>query len=172
MITNENSFFSSENISNFVLIFLCGKMYSTRASSLRIDRDLKCKNGCGFYGNAQFEMLCSKCYREKIARERHAQIEAAKKAKESPLKREVQNVKSILQGATSLDKHLSRDDKGKQKKLNILEVFKKQQSPGSPSSSRKHRHDEKSKRNANVGDKFEMECLDELKVSRRDESCR
>lgn len=47
-------------------------MYTTKPSGLRIKRDLKCKNGCGFYGNAQFDMLCSKCYRTKTAKERQS----------------------------------------------------------------------------------------------------
>lgn len=60
-------------------------MYSSRASGLRIERDLKCKNGCGFYGNAQCDMLCSKCYREKILRERQAIGNDSSRQLEKPL---------------------------------------------------------------------------------------
>lgn len=98
-----------------------------------------------------------------------------KKPKESPLKREVQAVKSILQGATSAvgrssdhastssgdGKQSSRGDRKHQKKRNILEVFKKHtsQTPSKDtdksSTKRGHHH---------VVDKFELECLDVLKV--------
>lgn len=90
--------------------------------------------------------------------------------KESPLKREVQAVKSILQGASSSvrdksephhskeSQRQSKDDKTKQKKRNILEVFKK------PSNAKEIGKPTKQRSTYHVVDKFELECIEILKV--------
>lgn len=41
----------------------------------RIDqRSLKCRGeNCEYFGNAQWDLFCSKCYREKVMRERLAE---------------------------------------------------------------------------------------------------
>lgn len=101
-----------------------------------------------------------------------------KNVKESPLKREVQAVKSILQGgSTSLRDHSQshhhhrheshhskdtqrhvKDDKSKLKKRNLLEVFKK------PSNAKEIDKPVKQRTSPHVIDKFELECIEILKV--------
>lgn len=49
-------------------------MITSKMPSLRIDQnDLKCKNGCDYFGNPQWQGYCSKCHREQMQRQRKAE---------------------------------------------------------------------------------------------------
>lgn len=117
----------------------------------RIDqKSLKCRgNNCEFYGNAQWDYLCSKCFREKVLKERLAQgkIKLTQMAITSysfvfitPASRSKIHQKGVPQQQTSSKHHpegqhqhqqqhapgpSSQSDEKKSKKRNILEVFKK-----------------------------------------------
>ncbi|XP_039964261.1 rab5 GDP/GTP exchange factor isoform X1 [Bactrocera tryoni] len=60
-------------------------MSIARVPQLRIvQRDLKCRQGCGFYGNAQFDGLCSKCFRERNDKRKKAEQNALPPVANSP----------------------------------------------------------------------------------------
>ncbi|XP_013182449.1 PREDICTED: rab5 GDP/GTP exchange factor isoform X1 [Papilio xuthus] len=56
-------------------------IFASKMPSLRIDQsDLKCKNGCDYYGNPQWQGYCSKCHREQLQRQRRAEKASAASA--------------------------------------------------------------------------------------------
>jgi Zn finger protein HypA/HybF involved in hydrogenase expression len=53
-------------------------MYATKTPKYRIEEsDLKCKNGCNYYGNATWQGYCSVCHRlqqQQVLQEEQAHI--------------------------------------------------------------------------------------------------
>ncbi|XP_072944296.1 rab5 GDP/GTP exchange factor isoform X2 [Epargyreus clarus] len=95
--------------------------------SLRIDQsDLKCKNGCDYFGNPQWQGYCSKCHREQLHRQRLA--EKAEKASSGTLpKPEQKKAGSKLASHSSFSKFEEKRLRQSEKKPNLLKfnVFKK-----------------------------------------------
>ncbi|CAH2074722.1 unnamed protein product, partial [Iphiclides podalirius] len=96
--------------------------------SLRIDQsDLKCKNGCDYFGNPQWQGYCSKCHREQLQRQRRAE-----KASSATLPRQEQKKAERSQKLSSNSSFSKFEEKRLRqsetlKKANLLKfsVFKK-----------------------------------------------
>ncbi|XP_066508794.1 rab5 GDP/GTP exchange factor-like [Hoplias malabaricus] len=65
------------------------------------EADLKCKNGCDFYGNTAWKGLCSKCWRDDIQRSRARQIEEDRALAERLQREEEAAYASSQQGVRS-----------------------------------------------------------------------
>ncbi|XP_030749753.1 rab5 GDP/GTP exchange factor isoform X2 [Sitophilus oryzae] len=96
-------------------------MYATKQPSLRINQaDLKCKAGCGFYGNDDWEGYCSKCYRNQMEMERR------QKSKHVQLREHhAESSKSQVPGFSKFEEKKRQQTDKKNKYLKSLPVFRK-----------------------------------------------
>lgn len=102
-------------------------MFASKMPSLRIDQsDLKCKNGCDYFGNPQWQGYCSKCHREQMQRQRKAEKASSATLPKPEQKKPERSLK--LSSHSSFSKfEEKRLRQSETKKTNLLKfsVFKK-----------------------------------------------
>uniref|UniRef100_A0A667YVX1 RAB guanine nucleotide exchange factor (GEF) 1 n=1 Tax=Myripristis murdjan TaxID=586833 RepID=A0A667YVX1_9TELE len=109
----------------------------TERRGIHVDQsDLLCKKGCGYYGNAAWQGLCSKCWREEYQRARQKQIQDDWALAEK-LQREEEAAYASSQGATSLGPFSKFEEKKTNEKTRKVTTVKKFFSPSSRTAPKK-----------------------------------
>lgn len=96
--------------------------------SLRIDQnDLKCKNGCDYFGNPQWQGYCSKCHREQMQRQRKAEKASSATLPKPEQKKTERSSKLSTHSSFSKfeEKRLRQSETLKKANLLKFNVFKK-----------------------------------------------
>uniref|UniRef100_A0A667Z7V6 RAB guanine nucleotide exchange factor (GEF) 1 n=1 Tax=Myripristis murdjan TaxID=586833 RepID=A0A667Z7V6_9TELE len=124
----------------------------TERRGIHVDQsDLLCKKGCGYYGNAAWQGLCSKCWREEYQRARQKQIQDDWALAEK-LQREEEAAYASSQGAqsqpqpqshTSLGPFSKFEEKKTNEKTRKVTTVKKFFSPSSRTAPKKESQDGK-----------------------------
>ncbi|KAM3961799.1 rabaptin-5-associated exchange factor for Rab5 isoform 2-T2 [Aphomia sociella] len=98
---------------------------------LRIEQsDLKCKNGCDYFGNPQWQGYCSKCHREQMSRQRRAEKASSATLPKPEQKKPEQGLKLTTRSSFSRFEEKRQRQSETLKKANLLKftVFKKSSS--------------------------------------------
>ncbi|XP_047527492.1 rab5 GDP/GTP exchange factor isoform X1 [Vanessa atalanta] len=103
-------------------------IFASKMPSLRIDQsDLKCKNGCDYFGNPQWQGYCSKCHRELLQRQRRAEKASSATLPKPEQKKPERGIKLASHSSFSKfeEKRLRQSETLKKANLLKFSVFKK-----------------------------------------------
>ncbi|GBP43824.1 hypothetical protein EVAR_82256_1 [Eumeta japonica] len=109
-------------------------MFASKTPTLRIDEsDLKCKNGCDYYGNSQWQGYCSKCHREQMQRQRHAEKATSASTLPKPDRKKQDKVIKLTSNSSFSkfeEKRFRQSETQKKAHLLKFSVFKKSNTDG------------------------------------------